>query len=233
MTATGKLLAIALLSATPALGNLVVNPNFNMGPDNLYGYEAYGFWVKGAASFGSPWALADAPVTADGSGTAVFRMNTQLALADPFWTGATQIMTFQQNFWTPDNNVSVTPTVDLYDTIIQFTGKAVVTEAYAPGNQGLVFIQFLDQSWNAVYLNAIDVSTLPPSGEFSITAATPSGGLNIIQIGARNIGIEGTAGAMTLSDFRLTIVPEPAAYPLIAAVLSLCALALRRRRQGR
>lgn len=214
--ATCAVLACGLFVASPVLGNIMVNPNFDSGGDNLAGYEAFAVWNQpaGPAGFSSAWALADAPITADGGGTAVFSMNTQLAVADPFWAGATQEMTIQQNFWTPDNNAAVTPTTDLYGQTITFSGTALVTEAYAAGNTGQVFIQFLDQGWNAVAYVAADVSTLGPSGAFSINAVAPAGGLNIIQVGFRNSGIEGTAGQMTVSN--LSVVPEPATIGLFA-----------------
>jgi hypothetical protein len=220
----------ALCLTTVNAQNIVVNPNFNQGPDNLLGYEAFASWSQGAAGFSSPWALADAPVTADGGGTAVFSMNTQLAAADPFWTGATQVMSFQQNFWTPDNNAGVTPTSNLYDQIVTFTGNAQVTQAYASGNQGEAFIQFLDFNYNAVAYVAVDVSTLGPSGAFSLSAATPMDGLNIIQIGFRNSGIEGTSGQMTISNLSFTssAIPEPGSLLLLG--LGSCGLLIRRRR---
>jgi hypothetical protein len=212
-------------------GQTIVNPDFNQGPGNLEGYEAFAVWSKGAAGFSSPWALADVPVVASGDGTAVFSMNTQLATADPFWAGATQNMSFQQNFWTPDNNAGETPTVDLYGQTITFTGNAQVTEAYAPGNTGLVFIQFLDQSFNSVAFVNVDVSTLDASGAFSLEAVAPASGLNTIQIGFRNSGIEGTAGQMTISNLSLTAVPEPSTYALGFGVLALGVVLLRRRRK--
>ena len=77
-------LVCGLFAASPAFANFLVNPNFNSGGDNLAGYEAFAVFNQGAANINSGWALADAPVTADGGGTAVFGMNDQLALADPF-----------------------------------------------------------------------------------------------------------------------------------------------------
>ena len=193
----------------------MVNPGLNSGGDNLAGYEAYAAFTQGVAYFDSAWGLADAPITADGGGTAVFGMNTQLANADPFWAGSTQQMTVQQNFWTPDNNATVTPTVDLYGQTITFSGTALVTEAYAAGNTGEVFIQFLDQSWNSVAYVAADITTLGPSGAFSLDAVTPANGLNIIQVGFRNSGIEGTAGQMTVSNLSVDAIPEPATMGLM------------------
>ena len=89
---------------------------------------------------------------------------------------------------------------DLYNLEIVFTGNAVVTQPYAAGNLGQAFIQFLDQSYNSVAFVAVDVTTLGPDGAFSLTATTPADGLNIIQIGFRNSGIEGTSGQMTISN---------------------------------
>lgn len=214
---------VAALPASSLVGNIVLNPDFNTGTNNLDSYEAFAEWFQpaGPAGFASAWALADAPVTADGSGTAVFRMNTQLALADAFWTGAEQVMTFQQNF-APG---------PLYSEIIQFTGVAIVTEAYAPGNLGEAFIQFLDTGWNSVFYAPIDVSTLGPSGVFSITATVPASGLNLVQIGFRNTGIEGTAGEMTVSDLSLVIIPEPRTYALLFGLFGLGVVLYRRRRR--
>ncbi len=224
--------SVGIYSGSSLFGNILVNPNFNMGADNLDGYEAFAEWFQPSASagFGSAWGLADAPVTADGGGTAVFGMNTQLAAADPFWTGATQTMTIQQNFWTPDNNAGVTPTTNLYNQILTFSGIAQVTEPYAPGNLGEVFIQFLDQAWNAVGYFPADVSLLGPSGEFEIMATAPASGLNIIQVGFRNSGIEGTAGQMTVSDLSLTAIPEPSTYALILAGAMALLVFFRRRK---
>ncbi len=216
----------SLFTASPLMANLLVNPNFNQGPDNLDGYEAFAFWQQGAVSFGSGWGLADAPFTADGGGTAVFGMNTQLATDDPFWIGASQVMTIQQNFWTPDNTESL-PGVDLYGQTLTFSGTALVTEPYAPGNLGEIFIQFLDQSWNAIGYFPTDVSALGPSGAFSITATVPDSGLNIVQVGFRNSGIEGTAGEMTVSG--LVLVPEPGSFGLLA--LGALGISMVRRRR--
>jgi hypothetical protein len=213
------------------LGNILMNPNFNQGPTNLDGYEAYASFQQGAAAINSAWGLADAPVVADGSGTAVFGMNTQLATADPFWSGATQEMTFQQNFWTPDNNAGVGTTVDLYGQTVTFSGIAQVTEAYASGNGGIAFIQFLDTTYNATFIESVDVSTLGPSGAFSLSVLAPDNGLNIIQVGFRNSGIEGTAGEMTISNLSVTAVPEPSVYALAASLLALGVVMLRRRRR--
>ena len=220
-------LSVGIFSGASLFGNILVNPNFNQGPDNLDGFEAFAFWTQGAASFGSAWGLADAPITADGGGTAVFRMNTQLANDDAFWTGATQVMTIQQNFWTPDNNAGV-PGMDLYNQTLTFSGIAQVTEAYAAGNLGEVFIQFLDQNFDAVGYFPADVSLLGPSGEFSVSAATPAGGLNIIQVGFRHTGIEGTAGEMTVSN--LSLVPEPSTYALIVGMALGLLVWFRRRK---
>lgn len=217
-------------AASPAQAQLIVNPNFNQGPGNLAGYEAFASFQQGVSSINSPWALADAPITADGGGTAVFRMNTQLAMADPFWAGAMQVMTVQQNFWTPDNNASVTPTVNLYGQQLTFTGIARVTQPYANSNVGQAFIQFLDQNFAAVGYFPVDVSTLGPTGAFSITADTPASGLNIIQIGFRNSGIESTAGEMTISALNLVAVPEPGSLCLIG--LGAIGIGFVRRRRG-
>jgi hypothetical protein len=220
-----------IFAVSPLLGNLIVNPNFNSGVNNLDGYEAFAFWSKGAASFGSNWALADAPLTANGSGTAVFGMNTQLAAADAFWIGATQVMTIQQNFWTPDNKNNVTSTLDLYNQTLTFRGIAQVTEAYAAGNSGEVFIQFLDQNFDQIGYFAQDVALLDPVGLFELTATAPAGGLNIIQIGFRNSGIEGTAGQMTVSNLSLAAIPEPSTYAaILAAVMGLVVIGFRRRK---
>lgn len=227
-----KLLPLAgLLPVYSLSGNILLNSDFSEGGNNLASYEAFAEWsnppANPAAGFSSAWALIDAPVDAPGNGTAVFGMNTQLALADPFWTGATQVMSFQQNFWTPDNTVAVSPTVDLYDQTIIFTGNAVVTEAYAPGNLGEVFIQFLDPAFNSVAFISVDVSTLGPDGAFQLEAVAPSSGLNIIQVGFRNSGIEGTAGEMTISN--LAVIPEPRTYALIFGALGLAWVLYRRR----
>lgn len=219
-------LTAGIFSGSSLFGNILVNPNFNQGPDNLDGFEAWAFF-SGPGIIDSAWGLADAPITADGGGTAVFRMNTQLATDDPFWIGASQVMTIQQNFWTPDNTESI-PGVDLYNQTLTFSGIAQVTEAYAAGNLGEVFIQFLDQGWNAVGYFPADVSLLGPSGEFSVTATAPAGGLNIIQVGFRHTGIEGTAGEMTVSN--LSLVPEPSTYALIlGAALGLLVWFRRRK----
>jgi len=221
-------LVCSVFCASPVLGNIMVNPNFNSGGDNLAGYEAFAVWsappADPGAGFSSAWALADAPVTADGSGTAVFGMNDQLATADAFWSGATQEMSFQQNFWTPDNNAAVTPTVDLYNQTITFSGTVNVTEAFAAGNTSVAFIQFLDQSYNSTAFVTADVST---SGSFSFNAVAPASGLNIIQVGFRNSGIEGTAGEIEISNLSTTAVPEPATFSLLA--IAGGALALIRR----
>lgn len=226
-----KLLAVAgVIPATSLMGNFVVNPNFNLGPDGLQGYEAFAAWSQGAAGFSSAWGLADAPVVAPGNGTAVFGMNTQLAIADPFWAGATQEMSFQQNFWTPDNNAGVPAGPNLYNLELIFTGNAVVTQPYAAGNLGQAFIQFLDQSYNSVAFVAVDVTTLGPDGAFSLTALAPADGLNIIQIGFRNSGIEGTSGQMTISNLSFAVIPEPSTYALIFGALGLLFVLYRRRR---
>jgi hypothetical protein len=231
-----KLLLILAVAATGLTGasaqNILVNPNFNQGANNLAGYEAYAAWSKGTAYFDSPWDLADAPVVANGSGTAVFSMNTGLATRDPFWSGANQVMSFQQNFWTPDNNAGVTPTRNLYSQELTFTGFAQVSQAYASGNLGQVFIQFLDFSYNSVAFVAADVSSLPSSGAFELKATAPASGLNIIQIGFRNSGTEGTAGRMTVSQPSFTAVPEPSTYALLAlGAAGFGAHLVRRRRR--
>jgi hypothetical protein len=226
--AASVVLLCGLFVASPVFGqNLMVNPNFNSGGDNLAGYEAFASWYQpvGDAGFASAWALADAPVTADGGGTAVFGMNDQLALADPFWSGASQEMSFQQNFWTPDNNAGVTPTVDLYDQLITFSGTIEVTEAFAAGNTSVAFIQFLDQGYGATAFVTNDVTS---SGAFSIQALAPSSGLNIIQVGFRNSGIEGTAGEITISDLSVTAIPEPATFAFMG-IFGGAVLFIRRR----
>lgn len=211
--ATCAVMVCGVFVASPVLGNLMVNPNFNSGGDNLAGYEAFAVFNQGAANINSGWGLADAPVTADGGGTAVFGMNTQLALADAFWTGASQEMSFQQNFWTPDNNAGVTPTTDLYDQTITFSGTVNVTEAFAGGNTSVAFIQFLDQSYNSTAFVTADVTS---SGNFSIDALAPSAGaLNIIQVGFRNSGIEGTAGEIEVSNLSVTAIPEPSTIAFV------------------
>ncbi|WP_372794109.1 hypothetical protein [Pontiella sp.] len=220
-------LVCGLFVASPALGNLMVNPNFNQGADNLDGYEAFAFFQQGAATINSSWALADAPVTADGGGTAVFGMNTQLALADAFWTGASQEMSFQQNFWTPDNNAGVTPTTDLYNQTLTFSGNVLVLEPYAAGNTGVAFIQFLDQSYNSTAFVTADVTT---SGAFSFDAVVPASGLNIIQVGFRNSGIEGTAGEIAISDLSVTAIPEPSTMAFVGLFGGALLLIRRRTR---
>lgn len=221
-----------LLGLIPCLGLVgqnLVNASFNQGTNNLQGWEAFASWSKGAAAFNSAWGLPDAPVVASGNGTAVFSMNTQLAQADPFWAGATQVMSFQQNFWTPNNNAGVPAGADLYGMSITFSGIAQVTEAYAPGNLGEVFIQFLDFGYNSTLYQALDVSSLPASGEFSITVLVPNDGLNIVQVGFRNTGIEGTAGQMTISNLDFVAIPEPSTYALAFGLLALGFAAWRRR----
>jgi hypothetical protein len=203
----------SLFVISPVLGNVLVNPNFNQGANFLTGYEAFAVWNQpaGPASFQSPWDLADAPVTADGSGTAVFGMNTGLASRDAFWSGATQEMNFLQSLWTPDNNAGVTPTVDLYNQKITFSGTVNVTEAFASGNTSVAFIQFLDGVYGSTGFFTADVTS---SGNFSIDANAPASGLNIIQVGFRNSGIEGTAGEIEISNLSLVAVPEPATVGL-------------------
>jgi hypothetical protein len=230
------LTVVSGLAASLACGqNLLVNPGFDMGANNLDGYEAFAAWSKGADGFSSPWGLADAPVVAPGDGTAVFAMNTQLAAADPFWSGATQAMTLQQNFWTVDNTASVPAGALNYGDTFTFSGNAAVSEAYAPGNVGLVFIQFLDKGWGATFFESIDVSTLPADGFFSLSTTIPAdASLNIVQVGFRNSGIEGTAGEMTISNLSvtlggITVIPEPSMLSLLGGVLALAFVARRRR----
>ncbi|MCD8481634.1 MAG: hypothetical protein LR015_02495 [Verrucomicrobia bacterium] len=222
----------ALIPTMGLMGHNLINPNFNQGANNLEGWEAFAAWSKGAAGFSSAWALPDAPVVASGNGTAVFSMNTQLASADPFWVGATQVMSFQQNFWTPNNTANVPTTTDLYGLTITFSGIAQVTQAYAPGNLGEVFIQFLDTGFGSTLYQALDVSTLPASGEFSITAVVPNDGLNIIQVGFRNSGIEGTPGQMTISNLEFVAIPEPSTYAFGFGLMVLGFACWRRRRQS-
>lgn len=157
-------------------------------------------------------------------------MNDQLALADPFWTGATQLMVFQQNFWTPDNTVGATPGALNYGDTFTFSGNVLVSEAYASGNVGEVFVQFLDKSFNATFQDITDITTLPIDGSFSITTLIPADAdLNIIQVGFRNGGIEGTAGEMTFSNLSVAMVPEPSAFGLIGGLIALGFIARRRR----
>ncbi|MFW6354191.1 MAG: PEP-CTERM sorting domain-containing protein [Verrucomicrobiota bacterium] len=216
--------------------NLLINPGLNMGPDNLEGYNAFAVWSKGPDGFGSPWGLADAPVVAPGDGTATFGMNDQLATADAFWTGASQVMVFQQDFWTPDNNAGVPAgALDYGDSFI-FSGNAVISEAYAAGNTGEVFIQFLDKGYSPTFLQSVDLTSLSSDGAFSLSAMIPSDAdLNIVQVGFRNSGIEGTLGEMTVSnlsvvrDEGLAVIPEPSALGLLVGLCGL-ALAARRRR---
>ena len=222
-------LLVCSLFVTSPLFAFLANPDFDQGADNLEGYGAFAVWFQPASTFifASPYGLADAPVTADGGGTAVFGMNTQLAAEDAFFVGATQEMSFFQDLWTPDNTIAETPTVDLYGQTIVFSGFAEVTEAYAPGNVGQAFIQFIDTDWNGFIASSVDVSTLGPSGAFSLSATVPAGGLNIVQVGFRNSGIEGTAGQMTISG--LSVVPEPGSLGLLA--LGALGIGMARRRR--
>lgn len=226
------LLACVALGAAPLNANILLNSDFSQGDGNLGNYEAFASFSKGAATINSAWGLADAPVVAPGNGTAVFGMNTQLPTADSFWVGATQAMSFQQNFWTPDNNAAVSPTVDLYGQEITFSGNAVVSELYASGNSGVAFVQFLDTSYNATLFETVDISTLGVSGAFSITVTAPANGLNIIQVGFRNSGIVATAGEMTISNLSVTAVPEPSTYALLAGLSMLGLVVARRRRKS-
>jgi hypothetical protein len=133
-------------------------------------------------------------------------------------------MTFQQNFWTPDNNAGV-PSTDLYNQTITFSGSVTVSEAFAAGNTSVAFIQFLDQGYNSTAFVTADVTS---SGAFSIDAVAPASGLNIIQVGFRNSGIEGTAGEITISDLSVTAIPEPATFAFMG-IFGGAVLFIRRR----
>ena len=135
---TGMLLCWGTVSA-----NILTNADFT---DGFTGWEAYANFVQGGVAINSGWGIADAPVINNGNGSATFAMNTQLPTADAFWVGSSQNVSFQQNFWTPDNNAGVTPTTDLYGQTVTFSGTVTVTEAYAPGNSAIAFIQVLDGS---------------------------------------------------------------------------------------
>lgn len=218
---TGALLSGSLLSA-----NILVNADFSNG---FTGWEAFGNFVQGAAVINSAWGIADAPVVNNGNGSASFAMNSQLPTADPFWAGAAQNVSFQQNFWTPDNSIAVTPTTDLYGQTLTFTGSVSVTEGYAPGNSSVAFIQFLDTNFNAVVFETADVLNLA-GGTFSVEAVVPMSGLNIVQVGFRNSGTVSTAGEITFSNLSVTAVPEPSTYAAILGVIGLGLVWLRKRR---
>ncbi len=235
-----EILIIAAFGVAAAVShgqNLLQNGNFSNGAENLDSWEAFASWTSsdGSSSFDSPWALVDAPVVAPGDGTAEFGMNDQLASDDPFWDGATQQMNFQTNLWTPDNNSGVTETVDLYGQEVTFSGNAEVSEPYAAGNTGEVFVQFLDQTFAGTFIELVDTSTLNPSGDFSITVDVPTNDiaqLNIVQFGFRNSGIEGTAGEMKVSNLSVTAVPEPSIFAVLTGLFGLGFVVWRRRKQG-
>ncbi len=112
----------------------------------------------------------------------------------------------------------------------------MISEAYAAGNTGEVFIQFLDKGYSPTFLQSVDLTSLSSDGAFSLSAMIPSDAdLNIVQVGFRNSGIEGTLGEMTVSnlsvvrDEGLAVIPEPSALGLLVGLCGL-ALAARRRR---
>lgn len=225
---------LLLLGLFPVIGygqNLLPNGNFDQGATNLDGWEAFAnFEAPDGSALSSAWGLADAPVVAPGDGTAVFGMNDQLATADSNWAGATQQMNFQANLWTPDNSDGVTPTVDLYGQTVTFSGNAEVSEAYADGNSGEAFLQFLDQGYAQTFIETVDITDLGSGGAFEISALVPSdAALNIVQVGFINSGVEGTAGEMTVSNLSVTAVPEPSLMAAVAGLAGLGVVFVRRR----
>ena len=208
--------------------NILVNADFSNG---FTGWEAYGNFVQGGAVINSGWGIADAPVVNNNDGSASFAMNTQLPTADPFWAGSAQNVSFQQNFWTPNNNAGVTPTTDLYGQTVTFSGTVSVTEGYAPGNSAIAFIQVLDASYGAAVFESVDVLNLS-GGTFSIQATVPSAPalMNIVQVGFRNSGTVSTAGEIMISNLSVTAVPEPSTYALILGVIGLAVVWKRRHR---
>lgn len=141
-------------------------------------------------------------------------------------------MSFLQSFWTPDNIAGVTPTTNLYGQTITFSGNLEITEAYAAGNTAEAYILFLDSSSSYFDVGGatLDVTSLS-GGSFSLEATVPASGLNIVQVGFRNMGIEGTAGEMTVSNLSVTAVPEPTTTALLGGLVVLGVVLMRRRKR--
>ncbi|MGC6606467.1 MAG: PEP-CTERM sorting domain-containing protein [Lentimonas sp.] len=227
------ILLVSLAVASSASANLLTNTALTQAGDGtIAGWEAYGNFsgpdADPSAGFGSAWGVADAPVVGNGDGSATFGMNDQLPTADPFWAGADQLMVFQHNFWTPDNGNGVAAGALDYGDTFTFSGNVVVSEAYDAGNEGQVFVQFLDSNWNATYQNIVNIETLD-GGDFSIDTAIPAdASLNIVQVGFRNAGVVETAGEMTFSNLAVTIVPEPSSLGIVFGLVALASLSRRR-----
>lgn len=198
-------LSASLAEIVGFTGDLMVNGSFNQGTNNLDGWNGY----QGAPIV----PLSGLPVTANGGGTAVFSVNTNVAPAF-----------FQQDYWVLGNSANVSPSYDLAGQVVTFSGN-VIGAGYDAGSSGYVGIQFLDTSYSptaeTVWVDISDVNDAtsndgilmnsPNPGDFSITVTVPTTPqLNIVQAEFRNISSgAGATGAMTITGPLLFDVANP------------------------
>ncbi|MGC9450417.1 MAG: hypothetical protein ACP5I4_03130 [Oceanipulchritudo sp.] len=200
-----------------AAGEILVNGTLDSGLPaecpNTSGWEAYATFTKaGEGDINSAWGICDAPFVVTTPGTATFGMNDQLALDDPNYAGADQVVTVYQNFWAPENSLGIRPTVNLRGKSLTFTGNVNDTlEPFASGNKGEVVVQLLGLSFNIATEKAVDINvddtdfsdgTLmdTTTGDFTIAVNVGDINLNAVRVGFRNTGIEGTAGEMVITN---------------------------------
>lgn len=200
-----------------AANEILVNGTLDSGEPaecpNTSNWSAYGSFSKaGQPNINDAWEeICLAPFVVTTPGFATFGMNDQLATDDANYIGASQVMSVYQDFWAPENSLGIRPFHELRGRGLIFSGTADITEAYAAGNTGEVFIQVLDLNFGVVQEASVDISVLdedasngttmdPVTGIFNIQINVTTSNINTVRVGFRNTGIEGTAGEMTVSN---------------------------------
>lgn len=192
--------------------NGIIDDNFTTETPTMTDWLGYAvFTATDTTVEEGPYNTTEAPFTVSGSNTATFGINDLKNDGAPQWDGATAEVSVYQSFPAPENTDGVRPYVNLRGRTMVFQGTAAISEAYASGNKGEVYIEFIDANNEVALYKALDISVDNPTtgdydnslmntstGQFRIYTYVPENNLNYINIGYRNTGVVDSAGEMNI-----------------------------------